>query len=332
MADTRTKRKRPSAAKRAAEKPDQPPPLPPEPARAEPIPEPLPLTAAPAVNAGELATAAASAHAQAMIQSKFTIAQARPRSLAKVRERLMDACARPGFIETSRYSIPVGGGKYAQGWSIRFAEAALQAMGNIHTETHVVFDDDQRRGIRVEVVDLESNVSHDAQWILQKTVERKQLKKGQVPISDRENSDGQVVYLVAATEDDMLMKQNNLASKALRNCGLRLVPGDILDDCLEAIHSPPSDQTMEVRIKRTADGFMRVGVPVAEIEKHLGHALDKCTGDEISSLWRIYTAIRGRETTWAEVRDAGKEKGTDTGTLNVDDLAGTGEADGAGAE
>jgi len=47
-------------------------------------------------------------------------------------------------------------------------------------------------------------------------VERRQPQPGRTIIRSRTNSTGQMVYLIAATEDELLNKQNALASKSIR--------------------------------------------------------------------------------------------------------------------
>ena len=43
------------------------------------------------------------------------------------------------------------------------------------------------------------------------------------------------VFTVTCTEDELAMKENALVSKAMRTLALRLLPGDIMDDCEKQI-------------------------------------------------------------------------------------------------
>ena len=127
------------------------------------------------VETAETASTAVAVQARAAVEARYKMALMRPRSWDEVRVRLLAACKRPGFAETARYAKPVGG-KSIEGPSIRFAEEALRAMGNAYVETMVVFDDDERRIVRVTVTDLEANLSYPHDITLRKTVERRRLK------------------------------------------------------------------------------------------------------------------------------------------------------------
>src|SRR4029079_9723076 len=126
------------------------------------------------------------------------MASQRRRSDDEARIRLLQSCSRPGFAETGIYRKPVGSGKHAEGLSIRFAEEARRQWGNIETRTQVILDDTEKRILRVSATDLETNVTESVDVIIEKTVERRQLKDGQSPIRQRINSYGDLVYLVPA--------------------------------------------------------------------------------------------------------------------------------------
>src|SRR6266508_920945 len=59
----------------------------------------------------------------------------------------------------------------------------------------------------------------------------------QIAIRTRINSRGRTVYLVEATDDEILNQENALVSKALRTTGLRLVPGWLVDECMSAVRA-----------------------------------------------------------------------------------------------
>lgn len=108
---------------------------------------------------------------RARIEARYKLAIHRPRDMDKVRIALLKECDRPRFAEVARYSKPQGATKVT-GPSIRFVEAALRCLGNIATETTVTLDDDIRRVIRVEVTDLETNVTHPKEIVVSKEIER----------------------------------------------------------------------------------------------------------------------------------------------------------------
>jgi hypothetical protein len=180
----------------------------------------------------ETAAAAVAAQVDAQIRARYALALQRPRDLDNVRAKLLKAAGRPRFAEVARYSVPRG--KQVTGPSIRFAEEAARALGNLSIESTVIHDDSERRIVRVTVVDCESNLPYSQDVVVEKFVERSNLKAGQEAISSRLNSQGKVVYRVPANEDDLITKQGALTSKALRNLILRILPADILDEAIDA--------------------------------------------------------------------------------------------------
>jgi hypothetical protein len=171
--------------------------------------------------------------AAALVQARYIMAERHPRDLDVVREKLLKECTRPSFAEVARYNKPVGKG--ITGPSIRFAEAALRCMTNIVVETTTLYDDETKRIVQVSVTDLEANVPYSQSVSVEKTVERSSAKPGDVVVRQRLNSYNKPVYILQATDDDILNKQNALISKAIRTLGLRLVPGDIIDECMDLV-------------------------------------------------------------------------------------------------
>lgn len=276
----------------------------------------------------ETAALAVAARAKAQIEARYIMALKRPRSWDEVRTRLLKECRRPGFAKAARYRKPVGQG--IEGPSIRFAEAALRYMTNVGVETTVTYDDPTKVILRVSVVDLEANVPYEQDVAVQKTVERRKLGRGQKPLAQRTNSFGDVVYLVEATDDEILNKVNALVSKALRTLALRLLPGDILEECMALCIRVAADEDAkdpDAARKALASAFFEIGVSAGQLGEYLGHDLSAVTPAELLELRAIYAALRDAETTWQEVMEHkhgasdGGEPGQKNGTAKkVDEL------------
>jgi len=248
----------------------------------------------------ETATAAVAAGEQAKIQARYIMAMQRPRDWMTVRSKLLDACRRPGFAAAARYSKPVSGSRI-EGPSVRFAEEALRAMGNALPETSVIYDDERKRIVRVAVTDLECNLSYSTDITVEKTVERTNLKEGQVPLGSRKNSWGKTTYLLPATEDEVSNKINAQSSKALRNQALRILPADILDECMsQCIKTNESDVAADptAAAKKIADAFAALRILPNDLAEYLGHPLDQSSPAEIADLRAVYQAIKDGEATW----------------------------------
>jgi hypothetical protein len=218
-----------------------------------------------------------------------------------VRLAILKECKRPGFAAVARYRKPVGEG--IEGPSIRFAEAAIRCMTNMLPEVATIYEDPEKRIMRVSVTDLEANVTYSGDVTIEKTVERSTLKDGQIPLRARKNSVGKTTYLVEATEDDLLNKQNALVSKQLRTLALRLVPGDILEEAMAAViatleKDDAADPT--AARKKLVDAFDRLGVKPSALRDYLGHELDGITPVELAELRAVAITIRDGEASWKD--------------------------------
>ena len=258
----------------------------------------------------ETAATAVAAHAQAQIHARFMMALHRPRDMDDVRQVLLKDCTRPRFADGALYSKPVGG-KQMIGPSIRFAEAALRAMGNLYLEATVVFDDKDKRMVRVSITDLETNACATDDVTVPKRLERKQLKKGQVAVSERLNTYGETVYLLRATDDEILNKVNAEVSKKRRNLILQMLPTDIVDECVEMI-----DKTLESDVRKDPDAarnkildaFAPLGISVSDLGEYMGKAVGRYSPADINELKGLYQAIVNGESTFEEALEIKKPK------------------------
>ncbi|MEK6883659.1 MAG: hypothetical protein AABY22_28785, partial [Nanoarchaeota archaeon] len=215
-------------------------------------------------------------------------------------------CKRPRFAEVARWKRPIGN-KQLTGPSIRLAEAAIRAMGNVDVQTPTVYDDDDKRFVRVSVTDLEANATYSVDIPVAKTVERRD-GSGRDVIGTRPNSTGQMVYIVRATDDEVAVKQAAMVSKAIRTCALRLVPGDILEEALDACGATLASADKadpEGARKKLLDAFAVLRVTAAMLTKHLGHDTKTLSDAERDDLRTIYAAIRDGEARWADYATAG---------------------------
>jgi hypothetical protein len=259
---------------------------------------------------GEMAGAASASHAKALVEAKYVMAVQRPRNLLSVRDKILEACARPGFAASAWYAKPVGGSK-VRGPSIRFAETAIQCMTNISVMPSIVYEDREKIVLDVQVIDLESNTSYGDQVTLSKTVERKN-STGREVVGKRDNTNGESVYIVLATEDEMANKVNSAKSKIIRNSGLRLIPQDIIEEAewsvRETLEKGGDDPAREK--KRMADAFSFIGIKPAELEKYLGHGVDSISPAELADLREVYATLKDGEAKWSDYVDKGVRRTT----------------------
>lgn len=274
----------------------------------------------------ETSSTVLAAQAKALVEARYTVAIHRPRDLDVVRARLLADAKRPGFAQVAIYRKPIGKdeSKWPVGPSIRFAESAIRAMGNCVVEAITIFDDKDRRIVRVTATDLESNTSWSNDATIQKTVEKSYVKDGETILSSRTNSYGKPVYTVPATDDDILNKVNALLSKSYRTLGLRLVPGDIIeevmDECWKTRRTEDAKDPDATR-RQIFDAFGKQGVTIEQLKAYLGHDAKALTTKEQESLRSLFNALKDGETSWAEIM---AEKG------RADDAKGNGKAGNAG--
>lgn len=290
----------------------------------------------------ETAATAMAAKATAAVQAHYVMAMKNPRDLMAVRARLLKDCARPGFADAAIYRKPVGDG--IEGPSIRLAEAAARAMTNITASVITVYDDAAKRIINVSATDLESNLTFDKDVTVRKMMERSKLKPGQVALKQRLNSKGFATFLVEAeTDDDILNMENALASKALRVCLLRLIPGDILEEAMAEAYNTIEKgikDDPDKALKQICDWYdMQLAITPEMLAKYLGHPVAQTTVAEIAMLKKLFSTLKDGETSWAEVMENKGVSGAAVtpdasapkGKASVDDLAAAAKAKREGA-
>ena len=276
------------------------------------------------VRSAETAVTAAAETAKAMVQARFLVALNRPRNFDNARIRLLAACRRPRFAAMARYKKPIGGG-YAEGPSIRFADEAVKILGNIDTRQEVIYEDDEQRIVQVSVTDLETNLSKSDTICIKKVIERKKIHKGQEVIGRRENTKGEMVYLIKANDDELVNKEANLCAKKRRNLELQLIPQDLIEECeaevVDTMHREDKEDP-EASRKRVMDSFAALSVMPSDLEDYLGHKTSSCSPAEMQNLRELYAAIRDGQTTWAEVMESkvAEYRKPEKGTVSLDDI------------
>lgn len=260
--------------------------------------------------AGELQTISAAAAVKARIEASYLVAHTKERDIDKVRTRLLADCRRYGFADAAWYEKPVGQGKKVPGLSIRFAEAAFVAMGNLDCEIQIVHDDDDKRICSVRLTDLETNAASSKAITIEKVVERKRTKDGQVVLGTRTNSYGDLVFLVRPTADELEIKTNALVSKAKRNEVLAMIPADVKDDCIAQIKATIVESDRRdpaLARKRVLDAFAKRSIEPDQIKRFLGHSIEESTPEEILQLRAMLVAIQEGEANWSSLVEAACE-------------------------
>jgi hypothetical protein len=195
-----------------------------------------------------------------------------------------------------------------EGFSIHFAHAAKRIMGNLDVREVVVFDNEERMIVEITVTDVESNNTDTRSAVIEKTVERKKLQNGEIAISSRVNSYGEIVYLRAATDDEFIPKKNAVVSKVVRNLIVSYVPRDFLDECadmikagIERVEKNQSQQDPDAQKRSVIDGFAKLNITVDKIELYLGHDIGSSSPAELQDLRDIFKAVRNGDVRFYEI-------------------------------
>jgi hypothetical protein len=270
------------------------------------------------MRSAERAAVAQAAQAKAEVAARYEMALRRPRDWDQVRVEVKEDCKRLVFAKASRYKIPNRG----EGWTIRFVEAVLQHMTNVYIPAVVTYEDDERRIVRVTPTDLESNVSWPKDITISKTIER-YATEGREVVRPRVTSGGKTIFIVRATDDELMVKENSLVSKTARTNGQRLIPPDLLEECRKLVVDTIQkgiDADPDAERKSLADAFATLNVMPANLKEYLGTELGQVAPVELGDLRMLYTAIRDGQTTWRDVMAAKKEdqgEGTPAAGLNA---------------
>lgn len=249
----------------------------------------------------ETATAQLAAQARSLVEARYIMAMQRPRSWDNVRQRLLRECQSPAFAGEALYKKPIGSG--VTGLSIRFVEEALQLMGNVTPESITLYDDDEKRIVRFQVTDFESNVVHSRDVTIEKKVERNSAPEGLRVYGQRRGSRGQAVFIVEATEDDLFNKTLAAESKHVRSLALRLIPAAIKAECEAVIRKTLEDEAVKdpgAERRAVLDGFGRLNIMPSHLEQYLGHGIDTTTPAEIVELRQVWRALEQGEANWAD--------------------------------
>lgn len=249
----------------------------------------------------ELAARASAESARAEVESAYIMAIKRPRSEEDARIKINKICGDPDFAQCAKYSKPIGNTKIT-GPSIRFAEEILRHWGNVKTIQNITYEDESKRILKVVVIDLESNLSYSSEVTLEKTVERKSAK-GREVLGERENSTGELVYIVRATEDEMATKAAAAISKMIRNNGLRLIPRHITEGALDVADKAIRDRVNtnpDAEKQKVLDAFALLGIMPSEIEKYLKHPIAQTTPAEVVDLRTVYNSLKEGSAKWSD--------------------------------
>ena len=218
------------------------------------------------------------------VQAAVVMAKRFPRDWVDVESKLIMSCKRPKLAEIAVYEYPRGGTKVT-GPSIRLAEAAAQAMGNIDfgwTEIQRLEDESI---CTAYAWDIENNIRRATTFSVPHYRDTRQGKKRL--IDDRD------IYEMCA----------NQASRRMRGCILQVVPGDLVDlaisECEKTLKANLG--TVQEQAAKWGKLFQKeYNVQPESIMKYLGSRPETWTQNDIFRLRKLYNALKDNMTTIEE--------------------------------
>ena len=218
------------------------------------------------------------------VQAAVVMAKRFPRDIVEVERKLIQSCKRPKLAEIAVYEYPRGGTKVT-GPSIRLAEAAAQAMGNIDfgwTEIQRLEDESV---CTAYAWDIENNIRRTTIFSVPHYRDTKQGKK--------RLSDDRDIYEMCA----------NQASRRMRGCILQVVPGDLVDlaisECEKTLQANLG--TIQEQAAKWGKVFEKeYGVKPESIMRYLGSRPETWTQNDIFRLRKLYNALQDNMTTVEE--------------------------------
>lgn len=259
------------------------------------------------------AIVAAAEASKQRIQAAYIMAYQKPRDIEQVRTNALKLCSMPTFAEQFVSYKPIGKSRVAVD-SIRAMEGLASVYGNLQSDFQVTIDNETEYRAKIYVTDLEANLTYSDEINLKKTVERKSAFDREV-IGQRVNSKGETVYIVLATEDEMLNKINAAKSKAMRNCLHRTIPPWLIEECREKAKETLAKgikENPDAEKRKILDAFAAIGVTPSDLAKYLGHPTNALTEAELIDLRGVYSSVKSGEASfWDFLRAKDEADGGD---------------------
>ena len=227
-----------------------------------------------------MADSPAVAREVAQVQAQIIIAKRFPRDENASLMKIDRACSRPALANSAIYTYSRGGTEVT-GPSARLAEELARDWGNIKSGYEPIDSNENETTIRCYAYDMEEN-----------TVNEITVKVPHVRYS-KKNGVAKVVKL----EDprDIYETIANQASRRVRACILKTIPGDIVEHAVEMCRKT---QVSNVKITpeslaKLCEKFSEFGVAKMQIEAFIQRNLEAITIDQYLRLRQIYQGLVG---------------------------------------
>jgi hypothetical protein len=247
--------------------------------------------------------------AQKEIEGSIVLAKKFPRDEQQGYARIISACKRTGMAEKAVYAYKRGG-EMVEGPSIRLAEVAARAWGNLDFGLRELERDSQKSLVEAYCWDLETNVKRRLEFEVQLA---RHTKKG-------------VVWL--ESDRDIYEHIANFGARRMRQCILAVIPDDVISDamtqCKETIAKGYKGDTKKDAIKKMVVAFDEIGITADQIRKYLGISdINGAHENQLVKLRQIYASLKDGVSSpgeWFEMPSAGEVIAKEAEHASISDM------------
>lgn len=256
---------------------------------------------------GNAAAMVAQSREMAEAVASMQMAKMCPRDIVAARDRILNACTRPKLAETACFTYARGGTEVT-GPSIRLAEMLAQNWGNM---TFGIRELEQRNGestCEAFAWDMETNARQTKVFQVRHIRHTRQ--------GDKALTDPRDIYELVA----------NNGARRLRACILGVIPGDIVEEAVQAcdLTLKTKFEVTPERIKALNEKFAEYKVTTEQIEKRIQCRIQAMKPAQMASLGKIYNSLKdgmSKPEDWFETTPAAEppkaEKKTLRGALGI---------------
>lgn len=216
--------------------------------------------------------------AQKEIEGSIILAKKFPRDEQQAYNRIVSACRRVGMAEKAVYAYKRGS-EQVEGPSIRLAEVAARAWGNLDFGLRELERNSQTSLVEAYCWDLETNTKRRLEFEV--TLAR-YTKKG-------------VVHL--ENDRDIYEHIANFGARRLRNCILACIPDDVTADavaeCKKTMARGYQGDNKKDAIRKMILAFDEIGITSEQIKKYLNLPnIEAAHESQFVKLRQIYASIK----------------------------------------
>jgi hypothetical protein len=216
-----------------------------------------------------------SSRAMQEVQAAIIMAKHDRRDPVRAAESALEECKRPTLAMTAIYTYPRGGTN-VEGPSIRLAEAIARSWGNMQYGLIEVGREGDESSMLAYAWDLQSNNMARQEFKVKHT---RDTRNGSKTLTD---------------ERDIYETTANAGARRLRACILKLIPGDVVDACIDRCKLT-LEQAMgkvEEATPRMLEKFTGIGVSQQMIEKRLKKSISAISYQDLVNLGNVFNSIR----------------------------------------